>query len=102
MKPNQSGRADAQEFSPDLVETVWRRAFVLSAWDPAEYRLDCFGTLIHRASYGEQNSVGWTIQSLRSVELQLGNAIEDLYPLHWHHVPRTAPMGRGPAPPDSS
>lgn len=88
MNLNQSESADAFEFSPELIETVWRRATVLSAWDPAEYRLDRFGTLIHRASYGEQNSVGWTIQHFRSNGLSPEDVRESLQPLHWHHTYR--------------
>lgn len=73
-------------FSPQDVETIWRKATVDSNNDPNKFRKDACGAWIRRDQHGVRDSLyGWEIDHIRPVSQGGSDLLANLRPLHWEN-----------------
>lgn len=69
-------------YSKDIIEAVWAKAFVQSANDPNVFRKDYAGAWICKSQYNKpEMPYCWVIDRLRPVEQGGTDDISNLYPL---------------------
>lgn len=66
-----------------VIKQVWRKAQVVSGYDPDVWRKDHAGAWIKCDAYGEQTIYGWEIDHRRPLAKHGSDDDSNLYPLHW-------------------
>jgi hypothetical protein len=74
-------------FNNELIEKVWKKAYVVSGLDPAVFRQDKCGALIRRDLYGKTSncSCGWEINHIKPLKNGGTNDLRNLQPLQWEN-----------------
>lgn len=59
---------------------VWAKGRIIPGWDPAEWRSDCYGGVMHFSEYGQTTEHGWEIDH---IDPNGADSIWNLQPLNW-------------------
>lgn len=70
-------------FSEQIVNEVWRKAKVITDYDPDVWRQDFAGAWIKREMYGTETNFGWEIDHLVPTAKGGTDNTENLVPLQW-------------------
>jgi hypothetical protein len=77
---------NSMSFTPEDVETVWRKASIANNNDPNKFRKDACGAWIRRDQHGVRDSMyGWEIDHITPVSRGGSNSLSNLRPLHWEN-----------------
>jgi 5-methylcytosine-specific restriction endonuclease McrA len=71
------------QFSDTVIQQVWEKATEVVGNDPNIWRKDFAGAWIRKDLYGTNTNYGWEIDHLNPISRGGGDAINNLYPLHW-------------------
>jgi hypothetical protein len=72
-------------FSPEVIESVWRKGMVVPGLPDHVWRRDRFGATIRRTDYGRSDTLfGWVVQQVPAPDTTV--RIDHLIPVHWHHA----------------
>ena len=72
-------------FTDNFIDAVWRKAIMVSGYDPEKWRKDYAGAWICRTQYGLTSLYGWEIDHLRPISMSGNDSLGNLYPLHWRN-----------------
>jgi hypothetical protein len=71
-------------FSEATVESVWKKAAVISGRDSNTYRNDACGKMIKRSDHGNTSSeYGWEVDHIKPVARDGTDDLYNLQPLYW-------------------
>ena len=69
-----------------LVQAVWEKGSIVQGFDPALWRKDAYGSLMHRFAYGNRNSeFGWEKDHVWPSALGGQTNYFNYRPLHWRN-----------------
>lgn len=66
----------------DCVDAVWEKGIIISGKNPNLYRMDDYGNVIYKASYGKYSEFGWNIDHIIPISRGGTNHIFNLRPLN--------------------
>jgi hypothetical protein len=64
----------------DLKDAVWRKGQLIFGRDPAEWRMDAYGSWMHYSEYGQQTTYGWEKDH---IDPNGPDELWNLQPLNW-------------------
>lgn len=72
-------------FSQDIINKVWGKAFTVDGYDNTLYRQDNCGAWIKKDKYGSEDYLGWEIDHVYPVSKGGTDDLENLRPMHWQN-----------------
>ena len=64
------------------LEHIWEKARKIPDQDSNHYRVDDYGNIIKKESYGKQLPMGWTVYEVQPVVMDVFDSIENYRPVH--------------------
>ncbi|WP_196250215.1 hypothetical protein [Chromobacterium violaceum] len=74
------------EHSDETIQAVWDKAKIIPNKDGSELRLDCYGAVIRRTDYGNNNSdLGWEVDHIKASNNDGEDSLDNYQPLQWRN-----------------
>lgn len=72
-------------FSQDIINKVWGKAFTVDGYDNSLFRQDTCGAWIKKDKYGSEDYLGWEIDHVYPLSKGGNNDIENLRAMNWQN-----------------
>jgi len=72
-------------FSQDIINKVWEKAFTVVGYDNNLFRQDTCGAWIKKDKYGSEDYLGWEVDHVYPLSKGGTDDLVNLRPMHWQN-----------------